>query len=111
MQHCTFARHGWATAPPKPGELLRRMVQKAEAAYRGARGLRPSYDVDDYNPDGDPTFSHDGRTRLPGAHTQPPRLARHSQSTAAARARIGRSAIGTAPLHAARAQPCALLAG
>ena len=53
MQHATFARHGWATAPPKPGELMRRMVQRAEAAYRGARGLRPSYDVDDYNPDVD----------------------------------------------------------
>ena len=50
------------------------------------------------------------RTRLPDAHTQPPRLARHSQGTAAARARIGRSVTGTAPLHAARAQPDALLA-
>ena len=50
------------------------------------------------------------RTRLPDAHTQPPRLARHSQGTAAARARIGRSVTGTAPLHASRAQPDALLA-
>lgn len=38
-QHATFARHGWAVAPPTPGELMRRMVQKAEAAYRCTGGL------------------------------------------------------------------------
>ena len=35
-------------------------------------------------------FSHDGGRVYP---TQPPRLARHSQGTAAARARIGRSGV------------------